>query len=210
MSTPERPTSVGEQNRERAEQATDGEVPDAETKDEADGSEEAATEELSLDVIFEILKNRRRRDVIHYLREEDDRVPLGELAEHVAAIENDTTPEALTSSERKRVYVGLYQCHLPKMDDMGVVTFEQNRGYIELAPGSKSLEPYIDLPDDGGDVPWYRYYAGVSVIGVGALFVTMLGSVGAGVAGVLFATVVALFGLCAIGHWAMETGPLRD
>jgi hypothetical protein len=192
---------VGAQDQEPADRTAPDEAEATEAKAETETTER---EELSLDVIFEILKNRRRRDVIHYLREQDGRVPLGELAEHVAAIENDTTPAALTSSERKRVYVGLYQCHLPKMDDMGVVHFEQNRGYVELAPGASSLEPYIDKPEDEATVPWYRYYAGVSGLGVAAVVIATFGSVGSAIASVLFGTVVVLFGLCATAHWAME------
>jgi len=47
----------------------------------------------------------------------------------------DSAPEKLTSRERKRVYVGLYQCHLPKMDGVGVIEFDKNRGTIESAGG---------------------------------------------------------------------------
>ncbi|MFC6976838.1 hypothetical protein ACFQL1_22450 [Halomicroarcula sp. GCM10025709] len=98
----------------------------------------------SLDLIFEVLKNSRRREAIQYLREQDQRVSLGELAEHIAAIENDTTTKQLTSSQRKRVYVGLYQCHLPKMDDVGVVDFNQDRGHVTLTEQVQYFEPYLD------------------------------------------------------------------
>jgi len=138
--------------------------------DEQPDEETAETEPLSLDLIFEVLKNRRRRDVIRYLRTQEERTSLGELAEHVAAKENDTTTKALTSSQRKRVYVGLYQCHLPKMDDMDIVDFNQDRGYVELGPNVEMLEPYLDpKSDDTHD--WHRYYLGLSVFGVGAVAV---------------------------------------
>lgn len=47
-------------------------------------------------------------------------------------MENDTTVKRLSSDQRKRVYIGLYQCHLPKMDKLGVVEYDKNRGRIEL------------------------------------------------------------------------------
>lgn len=98
---------------------------------------------LELDQIFEILKNRRRRKVLHFLEEHEGTATLSELAEHIAALENDTTVRQITSGQRKRVYVGLYQCHLPKMDDMAIVEFEKNRGNVELGPSADLLEPYL-------------------------------------------------------------------
>jgi transcription elongation GreA/GreB family factor len=55
-------------------------------------------ESLPLDQVFEILKNRRRREVVKYLNERDESVSLSDLAEHVAAIENDTTVNASVST----------------------------------------------------------------------------------------------------------------
>lgn len=98
---------------------------------------------LGLDQIFEILKNRRRREVLRYLNEHGGTATLSELSEHIAALENNTTVRQITSEQRKRVYVGLYQAHLPKMDSMAVVEFEKNRGNIELGPAAPLLDQYL-------------------------------------------------------------------
>lgn len=112
---------------------------------------------LGPDRVFEVLKNQRRRRTLIYLIEHDNPVTIGGLAEHIAALENDTTESALTSRERKRVYVGLYQCHLPKMDDTGAIEFNKARGTISLGPTFGQFEPYLNLDTDnaGG---WARYY----------------------------------------------------
>lgn len=99
--------------------------------------------DLSLDTVFEILKNRRRRDILQYLWNHDGSADIGELAEHIAALENDIEVAALSSSQRKRVYIGLYQCHLPKMDDAGIVEFDKHRGTIELCDAAAELAPYL-------------------------------------------------------------------
>ncbi len=115
---------------------------------------EEESEELSLDIIFEMLRNRRRQLVLEYLREKDDTVTIGELAEHIAAIENDTTVRQLNAQQRKRVYIGLYQCHLPKMDDVDVVEFNQSRGRISPGKHIEPLYEYLDVANgetDGGD-----------------------------------------------------------
>ncbi len=116
--------------------------------------------ELPLDQVFEILKNSRRRETLQYLHRNDGKTTLSEVAEHIAAIENDTTVQAISSTQRKRVYVGLYQCHLPKMDDTDVVDFDQNRGTIELGPNADQLDQYLDQPTQPG---WHRLYLSIAV-----------------------------------------------
>ena len=181
-----------------------------ETEQERDGSSVEAGDsggsegDLPLDQVFEILKNRRRREVLQYLRESENEVTLGEVAEHIAAIENDTTVDAISSSERKRVYVGLYQCHLPKMDDMNIVSFNQNRGRIELAENAAQLEPFIEEESEER-LEWYKYYAGIAAI-AGILF---LGTVAAGISSALTSTLilagmVGAVGTCAVMHTYAE------
>lgn len=129
---------------------------------------EETPEPLPLDGIFEILKNQRRRYTIKFLNRQEGTVTLSDLAEHVAAEECETTVEALSSAQRKRAYVGLYQCHLPKMDEMGIVDFNSDRGMISLGPNAEQLDPYFDRPDD--PTPWSQYYLGLAAVNA-AVFV---------------------------------------
>ncbi|KTG27029.1 DUF7344 domain-containing protein [Haloferax profundi] len=105
---------------------------------------EQESESLSKDVVFEILKNQRRRDALRYLKEHEGEAKLGDMAEFIAAKENDIDIKALSSSQRKRVYIGLYQCHLPKMDSAGIVDFDKNRGDITLLDAAEQLETYLN------------------------------------------------------------------
>ena len=114
-----------------------------------DGGQATEAAELAKDVVFDILKNERRRQALHFLREHPT-TSLSDLAEHVASLENDKPIRDLTSSERKRVYVGLYQCHLPKMDDAGVIDYERSRGTIELRPASSQCFVYLDVDRTDG------------------------------------------------------------
>jgi len=129
---------------------------------------------LSKDVIFELLKNRRRREVLAYLLEAEETVTLGELAEQIAAWENDTEVSALSSDQRKRVYVALYQTHLPKMDDAGIVEYDQDRGLISLADNADLLMMYLDTDTHHQD-RWDRWYATLSVVGAALVTGAFLG-----------------------------------
>lgn len=106
--------------------------------------DETGRKGLVLDEVFEILKNHRRRLVIQFLNKHGGDSTLSTLAEHIAAIENDTTVQQLSSAQRKRVYVGLYQSHLPKMDEMDVVDFDQDRGTVELSTNATDVLDYLE------------------------------------------------------------------
>lgn len=149
-------------------------------------------EELSVDVIFEVLNNQRRRRVVQYLRTNEGPATLGAVAEYIAGLENNKDEKLITYAERKRVYVGLYQCHLPKMDDMGVVDFNRARGRIEMTDQTLDLVPYIEGPVSRR--PWHLYY-GALVIGGLALFVTTLANVLPGVLTIQLALGAILFSM---------------
>lgn len=133
---------------------------------------------IGIDQIFEILKNPRRRYVLRYVEATDKPASLSDLAEEVAAYENDKTIQQITSQERKRVYVGLYQVHLPKMDDRGVIEFDQPRGTIEKGENFELVQKYLPGEGDGSDESWARFH------GAMALFAVVLASA-FGLAGVL-------------------------
>lgn len=124
---------------------------------------------VELSLIFEILKNRRRRRVLRYLLEGDGQSTLGTLAEHLAAIENDKPEQLLSSQERKRVYIGLYQCHLPRMDMAGVIEFDRHRGTVELADWASSLTPYVKRQSGHARSQLPRPIRSTGVIAVAAL-----------------------------------------
>jgi len=162
-------------------------------------------EALPIDRVFELLKNQRRREVLRYLETSDEEtVSLSDLAEHIAAIENDTTVQAISSSERKRVYVGLYQCHLPKMDDMNVVAFDQNRGTIELGPNAEQLEEFLDINDEN-EHNWPRYYAGLAV-GSAAFYGAALALPPLSVT-LVVPVIVAAFAVCALTNEYVDRQP---
>ncbi|EMA64900.1 DUF7344 domain-containing protein [Halorubrum kocurii] len=105
--------------------------------------------ELNTSQLFDLLKNRRRRSVTRFLYENDGNAVLSDLAEHIAAEENDITVQQLSSTERKRVYIALYQCHLPKMASLGVIDYDKNRGTVELRASASRLLQYINTDEDG-------------------------------------------------------------
>lgn len=110
--------------------------------------EDGATEALSKDDLFHLLSNSRRRNVLRYLVAREERVDMRDVAERIAAREHDVEVQNLRSKQRQRVYIALYQSHLPKLDEFGVIEYDRSRGHIERTALAKQLDPYLDLTTD--------------------------------------------------------------
>jgi hypothetical protein len=167
---------------------------------------------LELDQVFEILKNQRRRYVLKYLNEVEDTVSMSDLAEEIAAWENDKEVSQLSSSERKRVYVGLYQCHLPKMDSMDVVSFNKPRGLIDRGSNAEVFDEYLQTEASDEDPAWHRVHAttaGASAVVLAAAFAlqAVVAAPVVAVAGVL--VVAANLGVSAV-HFQRERTTTED
>ena len=163
-------------------------------------STDGTPQKLSEDLIVDILKNRRRRYTLHYLKQQDRPVELSELAEQVAAWENDTTVEGLSANERKSVYTSLYQTHLPKLADAGIVDYNQSRGVVELSENAAQLEGYLRPQDE---FPWIRYYLGLAIVSAVLVLADWLGippftAIPDEIWGVI---IVAAFALSALVHY---------
>lgn len=142
---------------------------------------------LTRNEIFGILSNPRRRAAIRYLNEkEDDLVQLRDVAEQLAAWENDVPVDSVTYKQRKRVYTSLYQSHLPKMDDMGIVRFDKHRGTIEATVWTRELENYLHALGDGGVE---RRYA---TVGAAALCLGLIAALWLGPLSIATGTTVGL------------------
>ena len=128
--------------------------PDGEGVQHAASSSAGTEFSIARDDAFHLLQNARRRAVLRYMIARDDRqFEMRTLAEEVAAWEQDTTIDDLTSSERQRVYIALYQSHLPKLDDYGVIEYDQHRGTVRPTPLLSAFEAYVgDGIDDDGDL----------------------------------------------------------
>jgi len=100
-----------------------------------------STDSLDTSSLFHILSNERRRITLDILSRGP--MDLGELATQVTARENGIPPAEVTSDMRKCVYVGLYQAHLPKLKDHGVIE-ETETGELCLTDKADTLLSYMD------------------------------------------------------------------
>lgn len=155
-------------------------------------------DQLSQDVVFDLLSSPRRRFVLYYLNQIDEEVTIGELADEVAAWENEVDVEDLSSQQRKRVYVSLYQTHVPKMDDAGIVEYDSDSGVVSLSDQAVDISAYLSREEERR--PWQQYYLAIAVVGglfYGAVALGLIGVISQFIAGLL---IIVAFAVTAIGH----------
>lgn len=127
---------------------------------EADTTETGG--ELSTDDVFEVLGNRRRRYVFHYLKRHDEReVSLSELSVSLAAWEEDRSAGAVDQRKLNSVRTALRQSHLPMMADRSFLEYDRERQTVRLEPAAADLDVYLDVVGHG-DIPWGLYYLGLA------------------------------------------------
>lgn len=155
---------------------------------------------LSQDVVFDLLSSPRRRFVLYYLNQVDHEVEIGELADEVAAWENNTDVDALTSQQRKRVYVSLYQTHVPKMEDAGIIEYDSDQGTVGLANQADDISAYLTRDENGR--PWQQYYLVLAI--ASALFFVAVGLEIAALAALNQFTagliIISVFAITALAH----------
>jgi hypothetical protein len=117
----------------------------------------SADEEGTLDDVYSVLSNRRRRFVIHRLLQTDGACSLRGLSRIVAAWENDKAPQEVTAAERHRVYNGLQQLHLPKLDRAGLVEYDADRGEVRATSDLADVRLYLEVVPRS-EIAWSTYY----------------------------------------------------
>ena len=96
------------------------------------------TDVLELDYVYDALAHSRRRYLCYTLLE-DTRWTVDELARKIAAWEHDRPEDEITDRQQLRVYLSLYHGHIPKLVDMGVVSFDDTTETITTAPNTSQV-----------------------------------------------------------------------
>lgn len=120
---------------------------------------------ITTDELFTTLSNRRRRYVLHYMKQHRDagQVPIRELSEQLAAWENGVETGAVNPKQRKRIYSALHQTHLPKMDRLDIVDYNRNRGTVTMTDSLEQFDIYFGLTHER-DLPWSQLYLGLGAV----------------------------------------------
>ena len=103
------------------------------------------------DDVFDLLASHRRRRMLRHL-DEYGPTTLREIAEVLTAIEEDEPTEELSESDVRRVYISLYQYHLPKLEKAGVVDVDDEDD-VRLTELAEEPLAYLRFSPGEGDGP---------------------------------------------------------
>lgn len=109
--------------------------------------------EPSTDRLFDVLSHARRRSVLYCLRQYENPMALADLADEVAVRENETVVADVPNEEVTRIYTSLYHSHVPKLENVGLVEYDQDRDTVALVehadPGDTWLARLEELCGGG-------------------------------------------------------------
>ncbi|NEU57299.1 DUF2835 domain-containing protein [Halorussus sp. MSC15.2] len=132
----------------------------------------------SREVMFDLLGNSRRRRVLRHLLDERE-ITLTDLSARIAAWENDTSVTDLSSRQRKQVYSSLYQTHIPRLSEHGIVAYDADDRIVRLTGDADRLRRFLDVdgPERGHfSYQWSRYFLWTAVVGSAAIAGNWLGT----------------------------------
>lgn len=98
------------------------------------------TSSETLDALLTALADARRRNVVRYFADNRGPVPLGDLADAVAAMETDRPSPA-------SVRCSLRHVHLPVLESAGVVRADRARGLVEPTASATEFDRVRSLTD---------------------------------------------------------------
>ncbi|GAB3041210.1 DUF7344 domain-containing protein [Natronobiforma cellulositropha] len=91
-------------------------------------SQDGATEsERSQNAVLRSVANRRRRQLVSILRAAETPLTVSTLAAHLAALNSETTPDAVSDEQRRVAHTSLYHADLPILADAGILEREDER-----------------------------------------------------------------------------------
>ncbi|MFC3958306.1 DUF7344 domain-containing protein [Halovivax cerinus] len=159
--------------------------------------------------LFDVFSNARRRMAVRYLIDVEGTCDLTPLVEQVAAWENGVGLDDVTRAQRRRVYISLYQTHLPMLADHGVIDWDPETHRITLRHDGRTFAPYLEQA--GGARSWGLVYAGAAVGGAAgvSLAVLSVGPVTTAIAPTIAAiTCLAVLVVVAVQVLSRRTGGL--
>lgn len=116
--------------------------------------------QLSKSDIFEILHNNRRRYTLEILHTEGKQ-SISSLSEKIAFLEAESN-ESKTGG-RKNVYDSLLNNHIPKMENLHIISYNREQGAVELLPASKYFNTYIETVKKD-NISWSQFFFGLSIV----------------------------------------------
>lgn len=118
---------------------------------------------LSDEDIHDVLRNRRRRLVLELLQANGGEATARELSEHIATVESGENPPP--RKVRQSAYVSLHQTHLPKLNKLDIIEYDEQAKTVNLNDRHGELSVYLETVPRYG-LSWSEFYIGVGILAI--------------------------------------------
>ena len=99
----------------------------------------------TLDDVFDLLSQKRRRYVLYYLDMQDGPVPIDEVVRQVATWETDLTAITVPEDKYREVLIDLQHTHLPKTDEMQFIEYDREAQMIKLTQSPTTFDTFLTV-----------------------------------------------------------------
>ncbi|OYR41519.1 hypothetical protein DJ82_05040 [Halorubrum sp. Ib24] len=154
-------------------------------------------EEITKDEVFEVLSSSRRRLILYHLHRRGGEAVLRDLASDTAEAESE---DEVDDDIVKRFYISLYQTHVPKLEEVGLVRYDSDTKTVSLTDRIEEVEAILETESEPGR-RWPVYYGALAIVG-SALAVVQLVGIAPPVTSVAFAAALLL--LAAFQYYETE------
>lgn len=98
---------------------------------------------LSLNTLFQLLSNHRRRIVLADLLAHESKLTVNDLTEEIVVQEQDAPVTEVPSEVLTRTRIALHHNHIPKLDETPLIEYDRERNIVEPTEQLEELEPFL-------------------------------------------------------------------
>ncbi|MFP9060547.1 hypothetical protein ACLI4R_08435 [Natrialbaceae archaeon A-chndr2] len=132
-----------------------------------------APKSISEEECFALLSDYRRRLAVEYLSRTGEATTVQELAAKIAAQETGVPEERITDQQQNRVSTSLHHHHVPRMAEMGVIEYNEEKDRVAIGPSAVTLEPYLST--DRRKQTNKILYSGLAILNLVAIAIVAVG-----------------------------------
>lgn len=96
------------------------------------------------DTVFDVLSHNYRRRALSYLLQNGRSASIDDLHDHLASdVESlDDEPDA-----RRRIDTAVHHCHRPKLEEAGLVEYDEENDVVRATAAATDLEPHLEFDE---------------------------------------------------------------